>query len=151
MTTLVNLAVDKKPEDFKTAVVAELNNRLQSAINDKREEMTVAVFGEELVNKHDKTEEKKSGNVAPAADPKASAPGAMGHEQTDEKKTGKKKATPPSSVKEEADKDDDKDMDDKGKSDDDKPKSKDSKSDDDKDMDDKSKSKDDSEDDGDDK
>ena len=139
MTTLVNLAVDKKPEDFKTAVVAELNNLLQSAINDKREEMTVAVFGEELVNKHDKTEEKKSGNVAPAADPKASAPGAMGHEQTDEKKTGKKKATPPSSVKEEADKDDDK------------PKSKDSKSDDDKDMDDKSKSKDDSEDDGDDK
>ena len=150
MTTLVNLAVDKKPEDFKTAVVAELNNRLQSAINDKREEMTVAVFGEELVNKHDKTEEKKSGNVAPAAVPKASAPGAMGHEQTDEKKTGKKKATPPSSVKEEADKDDDKDMDDKGKSDD-KPKSKDSKSDNDKDMDDKSKSKDDSEDDGDDK
>lgn len=139
MTTLVNLAVDKKPEDFKTAVVAELNNRLQSAINDKREEMTVAVFGEELINKHDKTEEKKTGNVAPAADPKASAPGAMGHEQTDEKKTGKKKATPPSSVKEEVDEDD------KGKSDDK------SKSDDDKDMDDKSKSKDDSEDDGDDK
>lgn len=135
MTTFVKMAQDQKPEDFKDAVVSELNTRLQTALNDKRDEMTADVFGEELVNKHDKTEEKKAGNVPPAKDPKATNPGAEGHEQTDEKKTGKKKATPPSaSMKEEMDKDDDDDKkDDKDKS---------KESDDDKDMDDKSKSKD---------
>ena len=60
MTTFVQLAKDKKPEDFKAAVVAELNHRLQSTINDMRDEMTVEIFGEELVNKHDKTEDKKT-------------------------------------------------------------------------------------------
>lgn len=101
-TNMVKLAIDKKPEDFKEAIVSELNSRIQAIINDKREEISLAMFGEELINKHDKTEEKKTGNVPPASDPKAKAPGAMGHEQEDEKKTGDKKAKVPT-VKEEND------------------------------------------------
>jgi len=140
MTTFVQMAKDKKPEDFKAAVVAELGTRIQTTINDKRDEMAADVFGEELVNKHDKTEDKKTGGNPPAKDPKATNPGAMGHKQKDEKKTGSKTATPPStSVKEEKDKEDDDDKkddndDSKGKygkdGEDDKSKSNDKESDD---------------------
>ena len=68
--SVVKLAVDQKPEDFKAAIECGLNDRLRGAIADRR-----ASIGEALgkpVNKHDMVDKKRSGDKPKAADPKAS-------------------------------------------------------------------------------
>ncbi len=92
-TNYVELAQAKKPEDFKQAVVAELNTRLASAINDERGTVAEAMGGQG----HIQQDEKKSGDKV-AKDPKAKNPGAEGHVQTDEKKKGTKTATDPKAM-----------------------------------------------------
>jgi len=87
--SLIELAIDEKAEDFKQAVFDGLNNRLRSSVDDAR-----STYAEEAMGHIEKPEGKKS-NVPAAVDPKATNPGAKGHEQTDEKKSGKKKAAEP--------------------------------------------------------
>lgn len=84
MSTLIDLAIEQKPDEFKTAIVAELNDRLRDALEVKREDMQEA-----LVNKDDLTDKPYKGNVPPATPPKGNGGKSNGHKQTDEKKTGK--------------------------------------------------------------
>lgn len=96
---LINLALEGKPNDFKDAIYQEMNDRVRTALNDKREEMSAGIFGEgvtgKVVNHDDKTDKKPEPGTKQAEEPKATNPGAMGHEQKDEKKTGSKKAVEP--------------------------------------------------------
>ncbi len=86
----VELAVAKKPEDFKEALASDLNTRLASAIDAER-----TIVSEEMGGQgHIQTDEKKKGEKT-ASDPKAKNPGSEGHVQTDEKKKGSKTASDP--------------------------------------------------------
>ena len=70
-TSVTALVVEQKPEDFKTAITGELNDRLRGAIADAR------------------------GSMEEATLPNGGGGKDTGHKQTDEKKTGGKKATLP--------------------------------------------------------
>lgn len=87
LKTVVAMAADQKPEDFKEAVSGMLNDRLRGAISDARQEMAEGMG-------HIQKDEKKTGGKT-ASDPKATNPGKEGHEQKDEKKSGGKTATDP--------------------------------------------------------
>lgn len=93
--TLVSMAIEQKPEDFKEAVVGALNDRLRTAIADARESMAESLKGKEVVNKDDKTDKKPEVSTSKTEEPKATNPGAKGHVQKHEKKTGDKKAVEP--------------------------------------------------------
>lgn len=104
----VELAQEHKPEDFKEAVTGALYDRLRDAISDVRQEVSEGMINkgkgiqkkEPVANKDDLTDKKVEPGTSKASDPKATNPGAMGHVQKDEKKTGGKTATPPGGVNE---------------------------------------------------
>ena len=101
--SVVQLATNQMPEDFRVAVTGMLNDRLRNAIADARGEMSESTNGvadkktgptgenkdrNSIINQDDKTDSPVKGSVAAGTAPSATNPRAKGHEQTDEKKVG---------------------------------------------------------------